>query len=85
MCDNRVCFFNTISLYCDIDPRSQGKNPITMCLKKVDFSATHVEKTSKEHQPKLKELFGKNEFGQLIETKDPMKGCNDFQKQIQTC
>jgi hypothetical protein len=53
-------------------------------LKKVDFSATHVEKTS-EHQPKLKELFGKDEFGQLIETKDPMKRCYDFQKQIQGC
>jgi hypothetical protein len=46
-------------------------------LKKGYFSESHVEKMSKEPQPPLKGLFGKDHFGQLADIKDPMEEKND--------
>jgi hypothetical protein len=40
-------------------------------LKKGDFSETCVAKMSKEPQPPLKGLFGKDHFGQLARHRRP--------------
>ena len=52
-------------------------------LKKRDFSESCVEKVSKEPQPPLKGLFGKDYFGQHVEKEDPMEDYTEVQQEIQ--
>ena len=49
-------------------------------MKKIDFSESHVEEMSKEPQRRLKDLFGKNHFGQFAYIEDTVKEWNDPMK-----
>ena len=42
-----------------------------------------MAKVSKEPQPPLKGLFGKNYFGQLVEIEDPMEDHTEVPQEIQ--
>jgi hypothetical protein len=52
-------------------------------LKKGEFSETLVAKMSKEPQPPLGGVFGKEHFGDLADIEDPMEEDIDVPEEIQ--